>query len=309
MKKVSVIMPVYNAEGFIKETVDSILNQTFQNFELIIVDDCSTDGSRRIIESIKDIRIRYYRNIENRGIAYTRNRALSLADAEYIAIMDDDDIAPPYRLEDSVCYMDRHLDIDVFGGNTCIIDENGNDIGCFPPAIRNYKLMQATLIFQNVFGNSTAMIRKSLIDKFSIRYEENMYGAEDYRFWAQCSKHGRIAAGNKTMLYWRKHSNATQYMNQNCKKDREDAIFLIQNDLLTYYGFELSKMQKNMFCDIFSEDGKFNNMEDMKKVYNLLRDLIDQAFRLNLDFKEEFKMACRKQFGKKCSTAFFLWNV
>lgn len=309
MCKVSVIMPVYNAEKYVKQTVESILNQSYQDFELVVVDDCSTDKSMQIIKELNDKRIKIYSNEKNKGIAYTRNRALELANGEYIAIMDDDDIAPVYRLEEEADFLSKHLEYDVVAGNTYIIDENGTVKGMFERVLRNPDIIRGTLIFQNIYGNSTAMFRKEFIEKYDIRYRENMCGAEDYMFWGECSLHGRITAMDKVMMCWRKHQkNQTNKMkNENIEK-RKSAISSIQKYLLDNNGFRLSKSKYEDFFRFFSEDGELRNKEDIKLLYEILDELVMQARRKKMEFCEEFSVVCRKQFGKKCGKAFFLWE-
>ena len=99
MARLSVLMPVYNAEKFLAEAIDSILQQSFSDFEFIIIDDCSTDSSVAIIESYKDVRIRLYRNDSNSGISYSLNRGIELATTELIARMDADDVSYPQRMQ------------------------------------------------------------------------------------------------------------------------------------------------------------------------------------------------------------------
>ena len=306
--KVSIIMPLYNAEKYVLQTIESMQNQTFQDFELIIVDDCSNDRSIDIVENIDDSKIRLYKNKNNRGIAYTRNRALSLATGEYIAIMDDDDISPGYRLMDSVCFLDNHPDVDIFAGNTCIIDEFGNDIGMFSPVIRNSDYLKSTLIFQNVFGNSSAMLRRKFIEKNNIHYEDDMCGAEDYKFWTECAKYGKFSATDKIMLYWRKHQNETSNVLKNKIEDRINVMNNIKQELMDYYKFKLEDDEQKLFFKLFAEDGKIENVVEMEKLYFILKKLIYQAYENQIPIANMFKLTCRKQYGKKCSTAFFLWE-
>ena len=308
MSKISVIMPVYNAERYLRKTIDSLLNQTYADFEIVAVDDCSTDRSYEILKNIHDSRLKVYRNKINQGIAYTRNCALAYAGSEYIAIMDDDDLAPDYRFKVSVDFLEQNPDIDIVAGNTCIIDEEDNVIGLFAPAIRNPEFAKTTMIFQNVFGNSTAMIRKKLIDQYHIRYISNQYGAEDYRFWSECSKYGKISAVDNIMLYWRKHQNETANVLERKRKQRDEVIFSIQKDLMDFYGFHLLVEERLLFSRIFSEEGHFESKQEMNDMYYILKKMIVQAENKDDNFCKAFKMTCRKQYGKKCTTAFFLWE-
>ena len=113
--KVSVLIPVYNGAPFLKEALDSILNQTFTDFELILLNDASPDNSEEIIKQYNDDRIRYYRNKKNLGISASRNKLMDLAQGEYWVIMDNDDISLPFRLEEQVKFIDKHSDITMAG--------------------------------------------------------------------------------------------------------------------------------------------------------------------------------------------------
>ena len=117
MPKVTVIMPLYNAKKYVREAMDCILNQTFKDFEFLIIDDCPTDGTLDIVNQIQDNRIRIIHNGKNQGIAYSRNRGLAEAKGEYIALMDDDDLTPLDRLEREVSFLDDYPEIGVIGGN------------------------------------------------------------------------------------------------------------------------------------------------------------------------------------------------
>lgn len=131
MPKVSIIMPTYNVEKYIDEAVESVLNQTYQDFELIIVDDCSNDETyEKLVEhSTKDKRIVLYRNDENMKICYSLNKCLSHCKGEYILRMDGDDISLPNRIEVMVRYLDEHPNISLVGSQTITIDEEGNEVG------------------------------------------------------------------------------------------------------------------------------------------------------------------------------------
>ncbi|WP_266363602.1 glycosyltransferase family 2 protein [Tellurirhabdus rosea] len=119
----TVLMPVYNAEKYLREAVESILTQTFAAFEFLIIDDCSTDGSAAIIESYGDVRIRFLRNETNRGISETLNRGIELATTEFIARMDADDISYPERLAQQYAYMTAHPDCALLSCAARVVDE------------------------------------------------------------------------------------------------------------------------------------------------------------------------------------------
>lgn len=125
--KVSVVMSVYNGEKYLPETIDSILNQTFKDFEFIIINDGSTDKTAKILTSYDDPRIRIF-NQENMGLTKSLNRAISLAKGEYIARMDADDISYPERLKKQVDYLNKNPDIGLVGSKYIRIDKRGRKI-------------------------------------------------------------------------------------------------------------------------------------------------------------------------------------
>jgi glycosyltransferase involved in cell wall biosynthesis len=131
MELVSVLIPTFNVEDFVNDAVQSILNQSYKNIELIIVDDASTDNTYNILKllSESDPRIKLFRNDKNEKIAYTLNFALSLSKGNYILRMDGDDISLPNRIEKLYNYLNANKKIDLVGSNTITIDENGNEIG------------------------------------------------------------------------------------------------------------------------------------------------------------------------------------
>ena len=108
MELVSVIMPTYNCGRFIRESINSVLAQTYTNWEFLIVDDCSTDDTEAIVHTYQDTRIRYMRNTQNEGAAMTRNRALREAKGRYIAFLDADDLWLPEKLEQQIAFMEQH---------------------------------------------------------------------------------------------------------------------------------------------------------------------------------------------------------
>lgn len=188
MAKVSVVISTYNGEKYIKECVTSILSQTFQDFEIIIVDDQSVDNTVKIIETMQSIdsRIRLFINAcHNHSDAL--NIGLQYAKGDYIARIDQDDIMVNIRLMRQVTYMERHKDIDVccswfktFGHRNQYIKIAKGDIE-FP---------EYQLLVTNIFPNPTAMIKKSFLSHHNIRYNNQYQYAEDYALWIDCALAG-----------------------------------------------------------------------------------------------------------------------
>lgn len=309
MPKISVIMPLYNAENYLDQSVNSILNQTYHDFELIIVDDKSTDHSYEIIQNISDDRIHLYQNNSNLGIAQARNIALQHANGEYIAIMDDDDIAPPYRLERECSFLDNNKDIIAVGGHCRYIDKEGNDLGRQWNVFTNPKYINAHIIFENIIPNSAGMIRNEIIQKYKIKYKNSMYGTEDYRFWAECSLYGFLGNINQVMLYWRTHSkNETERTMKQYSKERKEAIAGTQKYLLEKLGFKLEKDDINVLVSVFEEDGFISEYKEIEILFHALQKISKQAKEMKMLNAKEIENMCRKRFGEKLGKAFFLWN-
>lgn len=307
MPKVSVVVPVYNAEKFIKSTLDSLLSQTFSDYEIIMVNDMSTDQSVKIINQFHDQRIKMFYNERNMGIAYTRNRAIELSSGEYIAIMDDDDIAPPRRLEKEVQFLDQNPDIAVVAGHCRFIDEAGHMIQNRQwNVFQNPDYIKAYLLTGDAIPNGAAMVRRQFILENNILYQDGLCGAEDYQFWVECSLHGKIANLDEIMLYWRIGHNNETTRNWHTQK-RKEALKSIRKYALEGNGFHLNESEIELLNQIFDGDSALGK-EELNALYKTLRKITVQAREMEFDNKDEIAAMCRKRFGEKVGKAFYLWE-
>ncbi|MFK7779968.1 MAG: glycosyltransferase [Candidatus Gracilibacteria bacterium] len=183
--KISVIMPVYNTEKYIGEAIKSILNQGFNDFEFIIIDDCSTDNSYKICKdySEKDDRIKLYKNEKNIGVVKTRNKLLEKVSdkSNYIAIIDADDIARNDRLEKEYNFLENNEDYSIVGSFLNIIDETGKIIGHrkYP---KNNKSVGKIICKKSPLAQPSVMIRKTSLEKVG-NYNEDFERCQDYELW------------------------------------------------------------------------------------------------------------------------------
>ena len=198
--QVSVLMPVFNCEPYILEAVNSLLTQTLSDIEVIIVDDCSTDGTIDKIRTITDSRIRLYEKKENSGIAISLNIALELARGKYVARMDGDDVSLPQRLQLQVDYLDAHPEVFVLGGQAIIIPSG-------QPLIRpvEYDDIQIAMMESNPIVHPTVMMRSTLPDGTRICYKERTEPFEDYLLWAKLTMHVRFYNLPECILMYRRH--------------------------------------------------------------------------------------------------------
>ena len=200
---VSVVMCNYNTkEEYLRSAIESVLRQTYGHFEFIIVDDASTGNDVEVIRSYRDPRIILLQNERNRRTAYSANRGLALAKGEYIARMDADDIALPYRLEKQVAYMEQHRDIDILCAQARFF---GSREGVFAPNLTQPDRMKTALFFTCPIVNPTVMFRASFIRKHGIRYDESAM-AEDYELWSRCIPIAKICEYPHVLLHYRVHA-------------------------------------------------------------------------------------------------------
>ncbi|MCE3259890.1 MAG: glycosyltransferase [Bacteroidetes bacterium] len=199
--KISVILPVYNAEKYIAEAITSILSQTFSNFELIVVNDGSNDRSEEIILSFKDDRIVYLRQ-KNAGLAATLNKGISLANGEYIARQDNDDISLPERLEKQLNFLEEHKEVSLLGTWAEIIDEQGRSTGRFHRHHASDSYLKFFLLFDNPFVHSSVMFRKESVKQIGA-YNVSPELFEDYNLWSRLARVSRVANLQLPLLKYR----------------------------------------------------------------------------------------------------------
>lgn len=181
---VSVIIPVYNCEKYVESAVRSIMNQTYKNLEIIITDDCSTDGTYYILQKLaeEDSRIKLYKNTNNLKIVATLNNMIALVKGKYIARMDSDDISLPNRIEKQVEFLEKHSDYGICGCEAFHISEKGRFIGIsfIPNKNRDIQIYSK---YENPFYHPTVLIKTELMK--DLKYEKKYEDAEDYYLWKQ----------------------------------------------------------------------------------------------------------------------------
>ncbi len=225
---ISVIMSVYNAETYLKEAIESVLNQTFVDFEFLIIDDASTDKSVEVIKSFKDERIVLLHNPVNSGVAYGCNRAIELARGKYIARMDADDICLPDRFSRQFEYMEQHLDILVLGSMYEIIGTKTISKG-LPIASDQVKLF---CLLNSPVANSTSLIRRSVFDLYNLKYDRTFEPSEDYDLWSRILDFGKIENLPNLLLLYRVHAQQISVYKRKKQIEMADQVRLRQLEKL-----------------------------------------------------------------------------
>ena len=274
MPPISVLMPVYNCQTFLRESIESILAQKFSDFEFIIIDDGSTDGSPNIIQEYasRDKRIQAVRNPKNKGLIETLTIGNRYCHGEFIARMDADDISLPDRLELQYAYLISHPEIDVLGANSTFIDEKGN------PA--SFKLIEPSdsffvwlqMFFRCSIHHPTVLARSEVYKRFNeLGFENTFIHAEDYAFWLRVGFECKFANLDIFLVNTRSHHR--QVSTQNKDILRTNQAKAAQRAYQTMLGrkIPLDVMTSFMFHTHLKFTDTRVNQEAIRTMYSLAR--------------------------------------
>ena len=205
--KVSVIMSVYNGERHVRKAINSILEQTFRDFEFIIINDASAHTTSEILNKYanKDKRIKIITNQKNLGLTKSLNRGIKIAEGKYIARMDADDIAAPNRLRKQVDFMERNLEVGLVSSFAQFIDDNDNYLNQINKPKK--EINKKELFFHSRIAHSSLMIRKSILDKVG-DYDEKFLYSQDCDLAFRIIKFAKIAAIPEILLLWRNQKSS-----------------------------------------------------------------------------------------------------
>lgn len=294
MPRISVLMPVYNTkESYLREAIESILNQTFTDFELLILNDGSTNNAREVVLSYNDERIKYQTNEQNMGLPRTRNKMFEYAKGEFIAIMDSDDISLPNRFEEQVKFFEENPEVGVVGSWFEIFPDRG--ITQNPP---DDETIKKKLLFEySVIGNSTAMIRNSILQQYQIRYPVDFKSAEDYAFWLSLVDKTKFANIQKNLLRYRWHEqNMSKTGGNTISIYAQRAMFEAQSKYFNLDASGVMKIVRKLEADqkITSAELMRLNVFASKVIENIKKSNIDCDYQFNRNFhKLAFRM-CKK---------------
>ena len=259
---VSVVLPIYNCEQYILYTINALQGQTYTNFEIIAIDDNSTDNSYNIVKSINDNRIKLYKNESNLGIAKTTNKAFSLCNGEYILQQDHDDISLPNRIEVSLNFLENNRDIAGISGaektigasitnsnfidnRNIIIQKSADEVNC-------------QQFFTGAFRNPTCMFRKEILSNLDMWYDTSVKISADMDFFERINSHGYkwVILKNILLLYRKHNNNATKISKELARNEFEQIVIKsIKRIMPNIHQDELQLHLKNAFRKgLFTED-------------------------------------------------------
>lgn len=213
---VSILMPVYNAERYLDDALQSIFAQTLNDFELIVIDDASTDGSLNILNSYTDLRLRVVRHKSNMGIVDALNNGLKEARGEYFARIDADDIAHPERLQMQLDYLNQNPQVGIVGSWIHGFGDVRREYVHRYPVTDDH--IKASLLFESPFAHPTVMIRRAALERLDQYYSPNFPYVEDWELWTRLIRSGEASNIPKPLLKYRIHakSSSQQFTQLQC---------------------------------------------------------------------------------------------
>lgn len=262
---ISIILPAYNAADYISDAISSILAQTFKNFELIIINDGSTDKTEKKIKEFNDPRINYFSNGTNQGLIYVLNKGLALAKGEYIARMDADDLSEPDRLQIQYNFLENHRDIDIVGTNFSYIGKHSEAIHL--PEY-NYEIA-VELLERYPFCHASAMFRQSVYKanrgSGNQLYDPIFKHVEDYELWTRMIKNHKCHNLQLNLYKYRKHENNVSQQSFN---EKQPTIQECRKRYLTSsLGLEISERENQIHWCLASNN---HNQFTIKEVFEFL---------------------------------------
>ncbi|EOQ66739.1 glycosyltransferase family 2 protein [Acinetobacter pittii] len=272
---VSVVLPAYNAELYLKDAIDSVLAQTFSDFELIVLNDGSVDKTEEIILSYSDSRIVYVKNEKNLGLIGTLNKGINLAKGKYIARMDADDICYPDRFEKQINFLENNNDYVICGTAAYRFYSNNNINNNIFRVPESDELIRLKMLFNSPFIHPSIMMRNSIIKEKMLNFDIEYKYAEDYKFWSQLLKYGKAYNLQEKLLYYRLTPNSQTVIGNSDLTKRKlvlgeiqrsyireaYGIILKDNELdLLFYLSNLDRMKMLSFAeyDLISINNFFN---------------------------------------------------
>lgn len=235
---VTVLMPVYNGENYLREAIDSILYQTYINFELLIINDGSNDSSEEIILGYEDSRIVYVKNEQNIKLIATLNKGLEIAKGKYIARMDADDVSILSRLDKQVRFLEENPTIGLLGSAFEIIGKESKTF--YPTADHEIRF---SLLFLNTFLHSSVLFRKELCVANNLYFDNKYIHGEDYKLWTELMFKTNVSNLDEILVKYRVHENQISQVHS---KEQIEITQKIQKEYLETAGFELTAQEFEM---------------------------------------------------------------
>jgi glycosyltransferase involved in cell wall biosynthesis len=289
---IAVLMSVYNAEKYLRESIDSILNQTFIDFTFLIINDCSTDASHKILLSYKDSRIVVIDNQKNIGLTKSLNKGLKIAKSKYITRMDADDISLPKRLEKQFKFMEENPEIGICG---TWVKTFGQYSRIWSPPVK-HNAIKTGMFFENMIYHPTVIIRKSILDNLPVVYNESYKQSQDAELWDRLI-HEDIKFANigEMLLKYRIHSNQ---IGQYLVKDQNNNFDKVRFRQFNRLNLTASKDEIGIYNCL--KNKKTVDIDDIKKSISWLCKIENQNIIYKIYPESELKIEFARRLFSLC---------
>jgi glycosyltransferase involved in cell wall biosynthesis len=278
---ITVLLPIYNCEKYIFDAINSVLQQTYSIFELLIIDDCSTDNTLKIAESFQDARINIIKKEKNSGYTNSLNLGIKFAKGKYIARMDGDDVSLPERFEKQVAFLEKNADTIVCG---CWYQILGTEQIIKKPT--QHEKIKLEMLRESAIGHPTAMLRNSILQENKILYDTNFEPAEDYNLWVRLLAFGKFANIDEVLFLYRNHDSQISETSKNRQRKLGTES---RWKMLNYLKLNLSINEEKSYKKIYSFTDKFT-FQDIKIILILLKKLSIQNGKLNYFMVPDFNL-------------------
>ncbi|MDN5940322.1 MAG: glycosyltransferase [Nitrospira sp.] len=297
--RVSCILAVWNGAAYLADALRSILSQTFRDFELITVDDGSTDGTLSILERFQreDGRIRLFRQAHS-GLVAALNRGVALALGEYFARMGADDISMPERFEVQVNYLDRHHDVGICGVWVETFGDGRGEIIRYPC---DDGTIRSRLLFESALAHPSVMLRRNVLERHGLGYDVTALHAEDYDLWVRAARHTRFANIPSVLLHYRIHP---QQVGRRHEEAADGSVRRIRSAQLNDMGIQPTEQESNLHQDLSGWRVK-STPEFLQATREWLCKLKGANAVVHRYPQAEFRVALSQRWAKVCAAATF----
>jgi len=299
MTELSIIMPLFNNERYVGQAIQSLLSQSYTDFELIIVDDASTDKSLQIVKSFSDSRIRILLNHQNQGIVYSRNKGLEAARGTYIAPFDSDDVAMPEKFRKQIDFLKTHPEYGMIGSWAEQINEEGKILKTKWKLDASPQSIPSILLFRNYFVQSSIVLRRESIPVGGYKLGYDI--VEDYIMWADVSRIYITGNFPEYLVQYRIHSQSSTAFDDERLKRCEAKVF---QHIYSQLDIEINDLEARILQTIKSKKNIIN-LKELAEVEDFLLLLLSQNKKLQLYDERELEKVVFNRWIKSCYKARF----
>jgi glycosyltransferase involved in cell wall biosynthesis len=293
--ELSIIMPLFNSERYVGVAVESLLSQSYGDFELIIVNDCSTDGSLEVLRKYNDQRICIMHNETNQGIVFSRNKGLKAANGTFIAPFDSDDVAMPNKFNLQIGFLKKHTRLGMLGSWAKLIDENGNLLKKRWKLKAKSERIPAVMFFRNYFVQSAVIMRRDAMPKHGYRNGYDL--VEDWMMWCEIAENHPVWNFPEYLIQYRIHKHGNSQADSDLMHMKDKIIFGYHFNKLGLkpdnHTFELFKLIKNQ--------QPITNYDQLKQIEAILIEIAEANIKTGFyDHKQMMKVLLNR-WMKICS--------